>query len=238
MSITVDSIVFEVSNQLNDQGIVPYTRWSRATLITYLNDALIQVGTFRPDAYSQTIQSALVAGSEQLLPVGYSMLKSIDYNAAASNCPNAPITETNLDLLRAFFKKPCLPSGGASTYRVLSFAYDPRNPRVFYVSPPVPADAAGTQVSLTLVADAPAYTAADTTTPIGIDQKYKNALIAWMEMRAYEVDTESVTSRQTKLDCEGLFWKTLGINYKQESAYKSGWYLGQRGSQDPNSSRH
>lgn len=240
MSITVSSIVLEASQQLNDQGFVPYTRWTQEELVQYLNDALIQVEMYRPDAFTNTQDIALVPGAQQTLPAGYSFLKSVDYNAAASNCPGSPITEANLDILRAFFKKPCSPSGGAAQYRVTSFAYDQKNPQVFYVSPPVPDDAAGLEVTATLVAQAPAYVVSDiaANTVVGIDQKYRNALLQWMLAKAYEVDTESVSSRQTKLDNYGAFYKTLGINYKQESLYRSGWYLGQKGQGDPAPDRH
>lgn len=240
MAITVQQVVLEVSRQLNDQGSPPFVRWTEQDLINYLNDSLIQIETFRPDAFANTIDMPLVPGSQQTLPAGYSYLKSVDYNAAASNCPGYPVTEANLSLLRAYFKKPCPTSGGDATYRVVNFAYDQRNPTIFYVSPPVPDDDAGLEVTLTAVAQAPTYTTTDYTnnTPIGIDPKYKNAILAWMMMEAYQIDTESVSSRQTKLDNLEVFYKTLGINYKQESLYRSGWYLGQKGLGDPAPSRH
>lgn len=240
MTITVSSVVLEVSTQANDQGAVPYTRWTQAMLVQYLNDALIQIGIYRPDAFSQTFDTALVAGAQQSLPAGFSFLKSVDSNAAASNCPGSPITEANLDILRAFFKKPCLPQGGDAFYRVVSYAYDQKNPQIFYVSPPVPDDNVGTEVTMTAVGEAQTYTTADITanTVIQMDQKYRNAIVAWMLYKVYEIDTESVSSRQTKLDNLDIFWKTLGINYKQESLYRSGYYLGQKGLNDPQPSRH
>lgn len=240
MTLHVGDQVKYVSTQLNDQGATPYVRWTALMLLSYLNNALIQIGTFRPDAYTSTVLLTLAAGSQQTLPAAYSALKSLDYNADNSNCPGAPITETNLDLLRAFYKKPCSPSGGPSTYRVTSYAYDQRNPHVFYVSPSVPDDSVGLQVNATVVSPAPQYLNSDITanTAIAIDPKYENAITAWMLYEAYTIDTESTSSRQTKLDNEGLFWKSLGINYKQESLYRSGNYLGQRGLGDPKPSAH
>ena len=235
MTIRVGDTVKYNSAQLNDQGATPYVRWPQQTLLNYLNNALIQIGTFRPDAYTTSIALVLVAGAQQALPVGYSLLKSLDYNASSSNCPGAPITEANLDILRAFFKKPCGPTGGAADYRVTTYSYDAKNPHVYYVSPPVPDDAAGLQVTGTVVSSAPQYVFSDiaANTPIAIDPKYQNAINAWMLYEAYAIDTESTSSRQTKLDNFGAFWKTLGIEYKQESAYRSGHFLGQRGQGDP-----
>lgn len=240
MQFTVASIVLEASDQGNDQGAIPYTRWTVANQVQYLNDALIQVGTFRPDAFTATITVALLPGGLQTLPTGFSFLKSVDSNAANSNCPDAPVTECDLNMLRAFYKKPCTPSGGAVAYRVRSFAYDSRNPNTFYVSPPVPDTTVGLTVTMTVVSQAPQYAVSDmgANTLVAIDPKYRNALLAWMLMRMYAVDTESATSRQTKLDNEGLFWKTLGVNYKQESLYKSGWWLGEQGRKDAQPGRH
>lgn len=240
MTIRVGDTVKYVSGQLNDQGTPSYVRWPQQTLLDYLNNALIQIGTFRADAFTSSTTLTLAAGAQQTLPAGFSFLKSLDYNASTSNCPGAPITEANMDLLRAFFKKPCGPTGGAADYRVTSYSYDQRNPHVYYVSPPVPDDAVGLQVTATVVSPAPQYVFADIATNIAvaIDQKYENAINAWMLYEAYSIDTESTSSRQTKLDNEGLFWKSLGINYKQESLYRSGYYLGQRGQGDPAASRH
>ena len=240
MTIRVGDSVKFVSGQLNDQGTPSYVRWTQQNLLDYLNRALIQIGTFRPDAYTSSTTLTLVAGAQQTLPAAFSFLKSLDYNASTSNCPGAPITEANMDLLRAFFKKPCGPTGGAADYRVTSYSYDMKNPHVFYVSPPVPDDAAGLQVTATVVSPAPQYLIGDiaANTIVAIDQKYENAVEAWMLYEAYSIDTESTSSRQTKLDNEGLFWKSLGINYKQESLYRGGYYLGQRGQGDPAPSRH
>lgn len=240
MTLNVGTTVAYVSEQLNDQGINPYVRWPQQVLLDYLNNALIQIGTFRPDAYTSSVTLTLAAGAQQTLPANYSFLKSLDYNASSSNCPGAPITEANLDILRAFFKKPCSPSGGAADYRVTSYAYDMRNPHIFYVSPPVSDDAIGLQVTGTAVSPAPQYVFSDiaANTVIAIDPKYANTINAWMEFEAYSIDTESTSSRQTKLDALGLFYKSLGIEYKQESLYRSGYFLGQRGQGDPRSSAH
>lgn len=236
----VSEVILEVSNQLNDQGSPAFVRWPVALLVQYLNNALIQVGNFRPDAFSSAVNLTLVAGNQQTLPAQYTLLKSVDSNGDASSCPGSPITEASLDIMRAFFKKRCAPTGGEANYKVNTFAYDARNPNIFYVSPPVPDSAAGTNIVATVVSEAPQYVTNDYTNPttIQIAQKYCNALIAWMLYRAYEVDTESVSSRQTKLDNLSVFFKTLGIDYKQESLYRSGWYLGQRGMGDPAPGNH
>jgi hypothetical protein len=238
VAYTVGQVVLEVSRQLNDQGATPYARWTQAELVQYLVDAIIQVGFYRPDALTQSTAMTLVPGATQTLPAGFSLLKSVDNNAASSNCPGSPVVEADLNILRTFYKKPCLPSGGDDNYRVRSFAYDSRNPQIFYVSPPVPTGVSGYQVTITAVGEAPNYTTADLNNIIAMDQKYHNALVAWMLARAYEVDTESATSFAMSQSQYKSFYNMLGVTYKQESLYKSGYYLGERGLKDPAPSRH
>lgn len=232
MPETVGAIVLDVSTSLNDQqpGFT-YARWPQVELVRFLDDALVQVGIYRPDAFSITQTMTLVPGAKQQLPAGLSLLKSVDYNAGASPCADAPIVECDLNILRTFFKKPCLPTGGAQNYRVRTYAYDARNPQVFYVSPPVPSWATP-QVSFTAIQNAPIYTTADLATVVGIDQKYTNALKSWMLMKAYEVDTESSTSTAHMGYHQKHFYQMLGVNYKQESLFNSGYYLGQKGDKD------
>lgn len=238
MAYTVGNTILEASNLLNDQGVVPYIRWTIPELVEYLNDGLIQIGIYRPDAYTSTISLTLVPGAQQILPSGISLLKSIDSNSINSNCVGAPITESDLDITRAFYKKPCLPSGGPETYRVLNFSYDSRNPKIFYVSPPVPDDVIGFQVDATIVQDAPQYTPGDLNSFILVDQKYHNAIIAWMLKRAYQVDTESETSFRMSQANAAEFYQILGVEYKQESFYKSGYWLGEIGKKDSQPSKH
>lgn len=233
---TVGEIILDVSTHLNDQQPgFPYARWTQAELLEFENDALIQVGIYRPDAYCTSTTILLTPGYLQFVPTGYSVLKSCDYNATGGPCAGAPIIQCDLKILRAFFKMPCTPTGGQQNYRVRTYAYDPANPLIFYVSPPVPTWATP-EITITAVKDAPQYTLADLAVPIAIDQKYTNAIIAWMMMKAYEVDTESVSSARQAAEQRSHFYQMLGVSYKQESRFQSGYFLGQRGDKDPQAS--
>jgi hypothetical protein len=230
MAITVPQIIQDVSTQLNDQepGFT-FTRWTQLELLTYLNEALIEVANYRPDAYIATGLITLVAGSQQLLGVDVSFLVSLNSSGSGALCPDAPITQVDLNLMRTFYKKPCLPTGGAEEYRVRSWAYDAKNPLVFYVSPPVPAGNT-TKVVMTVIAKASQFTSADLGgSPLDIDQKYYNALKYWMMARAYEVDTESSTSQAESERYRKQFYGALGVQYKQNSDFSSGKYMGQGG---------
>lgn len=229
MARTVQSIITEVSTQLNDQepGFL-FARWTQAELIDYLNFGLIEVGNYKPDTFAASQEVTLVAGAIQVLPVGSTLLKSVDYNGSTAGCPFSPIVQCDMEMLRAFFKQPCLPTGGPTNYRVRTYAYDAKNPGIFYVSPPVPAGGT-TTVVLTTVNEAPQYSIADLPVIVAIDQKYITAVEYFMLMKAYEVDTESQTSASENAKYRQMFYNMMGVNYKQSSAYNSGRYLGQGG---------
>jgi hypothetical protein len=229
MAKTVQQIVLEVSTQLNDQEPgFQYTRWTVVELINYLNLGLIEIGNFRPDAFTGSQQVTLVSGAIQQVPAGVTLLKSVDYNGSTSLCPFSPIVQCDLNLMRAFFKQPCLPTGGASSYRVRTYAYDAKNPGTFYVSPPVPAGNT-TTVIITAVNEAPQYDNTMLATPIAVDQKYITAAEYFMLMKAYEVDTESQTSAAENSKYRQMFYNMMGVNYKQSTGYNSGQFLGQGG---------
>lgn len=230
MAVTVGNYITEVASQLSDQA---NARWTLADQVRYLNSALTVIGAYRPDAFTSTIAITMIPGTQQSLPTGVSSLKSVDYNGPTANCVGSPITEADLNYMRAFFKQPCSSTGGSDNYRVKTYAYDPRIPKTFYVSPPVPDGVVNLQVTATVILDAPQYTTGQLATTVAIDPKYHAAIVHWMLRCAWEVDTESVTSRQNKLDAEKIFWAELGFEYKQNSKYNSGYYLGQLGTKDP-----
>ena len=224
---TPASIILSASTSLNDQepGFV-YLRWPQLELLGYLNEGLIEVGNYRPDAFTSAVNLTLVAGSQQSIAGVGTQLKSIDSNGPSSLCPAAPITQVDLQLMRTFYKKPCLPTGGPTEYRVLTYAYDAKNPLVFYVSPPVPAGNTA-QVVATIVRIADQYDNSTLNSNLAIDQKYYNALKFWVLARAYEVDTESNTSQAESEKYYKKFYNLLGVQYKQASDFNGGRYLGQ-----------
>jgi hypothetical protein len=229
---TPAQIILSVSTSLNDQeagGPGGYIRWPLLELLGYFNESLIEISNYRPDAFMVTADIPIIAGSQQTLNSGaYSKLMSVDANGSASGCPGAPVVECDLQLSRTFYKAPCLPTGGPAAYRVIAYAYDSENPLVFYVFPPVPAGNTST-VTATLIKFADQYNSGQTNVNIAVDQKYYDAIKFWMLARAYEVDTESGTSQGESAGYYKKFYQLFGIQYKQESDYNRGKFLGQGG---------
>lgn len=224
--------VVDISTQLNDQeNGFEYTRWTRPTLIGYVSDALAQIGLYRPDAFTTIQTVTLVPGQQQTLPDGIVTLSSI----LSNNSPDNPLAvmRDDLNLLRSFSKKTCnqaLDKDGNVVYTLSGYFYDVRNPKYFFVSPPVPQ---GMNVAPTIeisgTISPPILTMADWFKDLPVDNKYYNAVTSWALSKAYEVDTESETSFRNMNYHRGEFYKMMGIKYNQESKYNSGWYLGIRG---------
>jgi hypothetical protein len=232
-------LILSVSTSpLNDQepGFT-YVRWSITDLTDYLNQGLIEIGNYRPDAFMSTREIELGSGTQQALSAapGARLLKSIDYNGPSSLCPGAPITECDLNLMRTFYKKPCLMTGGASDYRVLGYAYDAKNPQVFYVSPPVP-DGNNAFVTGTFVIEPDQFTYASgswtPTNDLTLDQQYLTLLRYFIAAKAFEVDTESTSSQAESQGLYKKFYNGLGVQYKMVSDYNKGKYIGQGGDQN------
>lgn len=232
------AIITSVSTSLNDQETgFPYVRWSIAELTGYLNESLLEILNYRPDAFTVTRSITLGAGAQQTINGIGSFLKSIDTNDPNGSCGAAGIVECDLNLMRTFYKAPCLPSGGASNYRVLSYAYDAKNPLTFYVSPDVPAAGPTINVVGTVIVDPTQWTQTGSlnsltwnpTSDLTLDQKYFNTVKFWMLARTYEVDTESNTSQAESQGYYKKFYNSLGIQYKQGSDYSRGKFIGQGG---------
>lgn len=228
---TVGKIIEHVSKQLNDQGFkLEYVRWTRETQLEYMNQALKEIGAYRPDAFTTTQQITLRPGTKQEL-TAYKSLKDIH------DSDGNPIHQADASILKAFIPYDyCTPKvqfkNGSPVYKIKSFAPSAMDSKVFYVSPPVPFGLTPT-VTATLIGEAPELTLADWDTPLTMQDKYYNNLIDFMQARAYELDSESPNSRANSQMFFVRFYQAMGVKYKVDSAIQSGFYKGQVGAGDP-----
>lgn len=230
MATGLEIITSVSSSPLNDQEAGhPFVRWSKTDLMDYLNKGLIEINNHRPDAFLETADLNLVTGRQrQVLPTKYRLLKSIDAMSLTSvYSPGAPITQCDLQLMQTFFKKPCLPSGGDTNFRILSYAYDVKNPKVFYITPMVPLGfPSSVRVTGVMVLAPVAYTEGQT---VVLDDIYLSALQFFIAAKAFEVDTESEKSQAQSLAFYKKFYNSLGVKFSQETKFNSGDFAGQKG---------
>lgn len=229
---TVGQAVTHVSSQLNDQQFhKEFLRWTRPVLVEYLNQALAAIATHRKDAFTGTVTLALAPGSLQMSE-GYSEIVEI-----IGNADGKPAHQGDPTILKAFSAYNYCPpqvqfKNGKAVYSVKSVGVDPTNPKNFYVSPPVPAGVVAS-VLAKVVKHTPAYTLADWDKPIDMDPRYLNNMYDFMQARAHELDMESATGPASSRKFYQQFYTALGITYKMDSAFGSGYYKGQVGTGDP-----
>jgi hypothetical protein len=237
MSTGLQIITSVSSSPLNDQegGVsnpaLNFVRWTQNDLMDYMNKGLLEINNYRPDAFLETADLNIITGRyRQVLDPRYRLLKSIDAMSLTSDySPGEPITQCDLQLMRAFSKKPCLPSGGHTSFRILSYAYDVKDPKNFYVTPMVPIGFPTTiKVTGTMVLAPVAYI--DPNVTVVIDSVYLTALGFFIAAKAFEVDTESATSQAESTAFYKKFYNSLGVKFSQETKYNSGTFAGQGGS--------
>jgi len=205
MATAAQSIIFRAQTTLQDPDGV---RWGAPELVAYLNDAQRSLVQNRPDQKAATATVNLYHGYRQALDDGYMSLIDIPANAAGKRK-----RITKVDLVQLDAVEPAWRSRQAST-EVVHFAYDLREPRTFYVYPPV---VAGTPVELVASlypVDVPAPGGASHTTVTGnidLPDQWADALLNFVLFKAYSKDAEFGGNAQLAASYLGLFNNAIGV---------------------------
>lgn len=223
---TVGNIIREVSIQLNDQRPARvYTRWTRDMLVGYLSDAVAEVSGIRPDLFTIRVEVPLVAGRLQEIPAQYSSLVRIEQS------DGSPVYQADMELMKGYTGvSPDTTTyltdvNGNVTYRAWSFSVDPNNTKVYYVSPMVPPGGQWTAIA-SVVKEPVEYSVTRLNEVVELDSSIINCAKDYMLGRAYEIDSESAESRGNSVKHMTQFYQYFNIKYKAESAFRSGYYMG------------
>lgn len=236
---TIGDIVLFVSKQLLDQDAgFPYTRWSIAELVEYLNDALRQIAMRRPDQMITDATIQIGPGSRQTLPAQYLYLfeisSSFDLDTGSTG---ATMTRMEWDAFAATnLPAPPVPAAGICA-GPRDYAYNPNKPREFWVWPPVPAGGSGVVNASVRVAPLVFTTSQLSTVLTGPGATHLSAVYAWMRYQAYLKDQESMTDKASSDTQYRVFMDCLGLSVASDSRHLSGWSMGQRGDGDPQAAR-
>lgn len=181
-------------------------RWSQQTLLNYLNDAQREVVLFRPDANPINETFTLTANSaKQTLPSSALRLISIYKN---TNPTTKPIT----NIERRVLDDQIEDWHGTTGTNVEHYAYDPLDPKVFYVYPGTTAsDATIDIVYSSSPTDITIANFTTTATTISLDDVYANSILDYMLYRAYQKDTEYAGDMNKSGVYMQLFQQSLGI---------------------------
>lgn len=151
--------------------------WSRAELLSWLNEAQGQVVTFAPQANPVRQNLSLVAGTYQTLPERTSQLLDIPRNV---NGPAVRMTTRELLDGGPFDWHTAKPSA-----IVRNYVYDSREPEAFYVYPP---NTGGGQLVVVISANPQPIT--NESSAIEVHDNYEAAILNYMLYRAYSKDTD------------------------------------------------
>lgn len=229
---TVGEFVTHVSTQMHDQRHGrAFIRWGRGLLLEYLNLGLTEIGTYRPEAFAADETLTLVPGATQSIDPSKTLV------AISANTDGTPVLSGDVDMATAYNAYAvCVPEpriiNGVAHYLVRSYSIDKKNSHKFYVDPPVPKGMT-VQVTATVSGNIPQYTLADWNKAVEMESKFDANLVQYMLASAHSLDRESAQARQTSGDYYNRFYASMGVKYKQESRYKSGFYLGEIGTGDP-----
>lgn len=244
---TLGDIVKRITGLLNDADPhAPNTRWSRETLIDYINEGLCRVNARRPDAFADTVQLTLKPGALQQLPMAFASFNAIETSVDAKG-NETPVQQVDERFAKIFSKKPCLsrdtrcedPRAAAqaglldpcAAYAVKSFTKNAIDERSFRVEPPVP-EGCSAVVTATVVRKPPRFCGADASKCLGIPCEFEAAVVEWALYRAYSMDIESaISARMAERHLEAFEIMMKG-DYLQEQRYGSGYYRGHEGTGD------
>jgi hypothetical protein len=224
---TVQQVIYAASVQLSDQRPrQEYTRWSKAMLVEYLNAAMAEISSIRPEAFALRRTVTLVPGSIQVVPEGCMAFVKIEQN------PDGTFAyEGDTELLKAMgttppkFVRLRYDADGNVLFNVRSYSIDSTDPKTYYVDPPVPIGV-NVQVLASFVHNPWHYSVQNLNECVDVAPGIFNLAQDYMLGRAYEIDSESAESKSNSIKHFQQFYQFFGLNYKQTSAFQSGNYGG------------
>lgn len=227
-SILVKDVLYRVSAQLHD--ISPqFTRWTQRELVLWLNDGQKAIAKYMPSSCARVDSVKLTPGTKQsieriaaanIIPGDGSTpsdvyghyLQTVVRNMGLNGLqPGNSIRVVDREVLDA--NNPAwhtVTSGSVSQY-----TFDPRYPKIFYVSPGVPTGGLWVEISYLAnpveVSSAGSYGMdGNDLTKISVDDKYVDDLVNYILARAYMKDAEFAANGSLAQAHANLF--TASIN--------------------------
>lgn len=207
-SIYVKDVLYRVSAQLHDVS-PQFTRWTQKELVLWLNDGQKAIAKYMPSSCARVDSVKLKPGTKQsiekilsteILPgdgstpveVYGNHLQTVIRNMGTNgSTPGNSVRVIDREVLDS--NSPDWHTKTSTT--VSTFAFDPRYPKIFYVSPGVPVT--GLWVEMSYLADPVTVTVSGDygasgadTTKISIDDMYVDDLVNYILARSYMKDAE------------------------------------------------
>jgi len=130
-TVTAQTIINKAAIQLTD---IANVRWTRAELLSWLNDGMRQIVLMQPSASSTTVSKLLTAGTRQTIPSdGWLLLQIYRNMGTTGSAAGRAIRIVSREVLDGF--DPYWHTGIPKA-EVKNFIYDTQDQTAFYVYPP------------------------------------------------------------------------------------------------------
>jgi hypothetical protein len=194
-TLTGANLIDRIQDTLQDTTSV---RWPEAELLRYINDAQREIVNFKPEASATHANIALSAGTEQSIPSGGLRLIKVTRNmsgTASDATGKRAIRIVDIDILNSqepdWHDPDAAVGDAAHGTNVKHYAFDPDDPKKFYVYPGVSGDA-----YLEIVYSGAPTDLSATSDTISLDDIYGNAIIDFVLYKAYLKDSEYAGNAQ------------------------------------------
>lgn len=215
---TAQSIIDEASVQLLDPN---NTRWTRAELLSWVNDGQRQIVLMSPNATNKVSVVQLVSGSRQTIPSdGWSLLELIRYMGTDGTKPGRAIRLASRELIDAY--NPDW-HNDSKTAMPKHYIFDQQDQTVFYVYPPNNGQG---YVQLNYSPVPPVIT--NESTAIYINDIFKGALLDYVLYRACSKDAEYAPGLQLAAGYLSTFMAAMQSKGSSEIANSPNQQFGPR----------
>jgi len=211
MTITASSVVQRAFEVLQDTTAV---RWPTNELVRWLNDGQREVAMYRPDTMATNFTMTCTTGSKQSIPATGTKLITVVRNGNGAKGAIRLVEREILDAGTPGWHN--LPTAGIT--QAVHYMFDPRDPKVFYVYPPVPNTVqldivySALPTAIASVADGSSYSAVvgDLTVP----DIFANAVLDYILYRAYSKDAEFAGNMARAQAHYTAFANSMGVEVK------------------------
>lgn len=209
-TITGTSIINDAATALKDAA---GTRWPRTDLLIYLNDGQREMAQLKPEVCVFNGSFKLAAGkTKHTLPATSTGLLDVSRNLGADGLtPGKPITLTSKRMLDVV--APGWNTANTDGF-ITHYCYDPRDPKILYTYKKAPATDWYIEIMHSML---PTSLAAEGDA-IGVDDVYKNALLEYMQHRAYAKDAETQNSALAVAHYQA-FANLIGVKLANEQTH-------------------
>jgi hypothetical protein len=181
-TLTANNLINRAAKLLQDET---HVRWPRAELLDWLNDGQRVIALLLPDAYTDMDAVTASSSGQATFNIPSTGVRLIDvlHNTAGNKRAVRQIDRSVLDT-----QYPNWRSDTAAA-EAKHFAFDKRNPKVFYLYPPL-TSGSGVEVVYSAAPDAVTVASESSTEVIKLDDVFGTAIVDFMVYRAYLKDAE------------------------------------------------